>query len=236
MTWQILPDASTRTNAITSDTVQAIDSVPVTDLATLAERKSMAAEQGFGLVFIMFNCGSEPMSDVKNRRAIMSALDYDQICAVGMSVLATPATCFVQKEHPAYKQASVDYTQDLEAAKGLLAETGLTEVRLLASDHDFFASARPMIKESLEAAGLRRRRGPDAALVVRRRHLGRFPHALEGLRVLHPGAGSPRRGRRGLRRRAVGSLAPDLRSHLRGGAAVPDLPQEDADGVQRRDL
>ena len=67
MTWQILRDASTRTNAITSDTVQAID---------------------------------------------------------------------------------------LEAAKSLLAATGLTTVRLLASDHDFFASARPMIKEPLEAAGL----------------------------------------------------------------------------------
>ncbi len=154
MTWQVLPDASTRTNAITSDTVQAIDSVPVTDLATLSESKSVAAEQGFGLVFIMFNNGSEPMNDVKNRQAVMYALDYDQITSVGMSDLATPATCFVQKEHPAYKEAAVVYTQDLDKAKALLAETGLTTVRLLASDHDFFASARPMIKESLEAAGL----------------------------------------------------------------------------------
>ncbi|MGO1384436.1 MAG: ABC transporter substrate-binding protein [Arachnia sp.] len=154
MTWQILPDASTRTNAITSNTVQAIDSVPVSDLSTLAGSKSVAAEQGFGLVFVMFNCGSEPMSDVKNRQAIMSALDYDQICSVGMSDLATPATCFVQKEHPSYKEAATVYTQDLDKAKALFAETGLTTVRLLASDHDFFASARPMIKESLEAAGL----------------------------------------------------------------------------------
>lgn len=154
MSWQILPDASTRTNAISSNTVQAIDSVPASDLASLAGSKSVAAEQGFGLVFIMFNCGSEPMSNVKNRQAIMSALDYDQICSVGMSDLATPATCFVQKEHPSYKEASKVYTQDLEASKALLAETGLTTVRLLASDHDFFASARPMIKESLEAAGL----------------------------------------------------------------------------------
>lgn len=154
MTWQILPDASTRTNAISSDTVQAIDSVPAADLATLSESKSVAAEQGFGLVFVMFNCGSEPMNDIKNRQAIMYALDYDQICSVGMSDLATPATCFVQKEHPAYKEASTVYTKDVEKAKALIAETGLTSVRLLASDHDFFAATRPTIKESIEAIGL----------------------------------------------------------------------------------
>ncbi|MDO5735116.1 MAG: ABC transporter substrate-binding protein [Propionibacteriaceae bacterium] len=154
MTWQILPDASTRTNAMSSDTVQAIDSVPASDLATLSQSKSVAAEQGFGLVFTMFNCGSAPMSDVKNRQGVMYALDYDQICSVGMSDLATPATAFVQKEHPSYKEASVVYTKDTEKAKALFAETGLTSVRLLASDHDFFSAARPIIKESLEAAGL----------------------------------------------------------------------------------
>ncbi len=154
MTWQILPDASTRTNALSSDTVQAIDSVPASDLATLAQTKSVAAEQGFGLVFMMFNCGSEPMSNVKNRQAMMYALDYDQICSVGMSDLAAPATCFVQKEHPSYKEAATVYAKDVEKAKALLAETGLTKVRLLASDHGFFSDARPIIKESLEAVGL----------------------------------------------------------------------------------
>ncbi|MGV8846322.1 ABC transporter substrate-binding protein [Tessaracoccus sp.] len=154
MTWQILPDASTRTNALSSDTVQAIDSVPASDLATLSQTKSVAAEQGFGLVFMMFNCGSEPMMNVKNRQAMMYALDYDQICSVGMSDLAAPATCFVQKEHPSYKEAATVYTKDVEKAKALLAETGLTKVRLLASDHGFFSDARPIIKESLEAVGL----------------------------------------------------------------------------------
>lgn len=57
MVWQILPDNATRTNALTSDTVQAIDSVAAADLATLSQSKTVAAEQGFGLVFIMFNGG-----------------------------------------------------------------------------------------------------------------------------------------------------------------------------------
>lgn len=154
MVWQILPDASTRTNAISSGTVQAIDSVPAADLTTLAQSKSVAAEQGFGLVFIMFNMGSESMKDVKNRQGVMYALDYKQMTEVGMSDLATPATSFLQKEHPAYQEASTVYTHDLEKAKGLFAETGLTKVKLLCTNHDFFAGVRPIIKQSLEAAGL----------------------------------------------------------------------------------
>ena len=43
--------------------------MPVANLATLAQSKSVAAQQGFGLVFVMFNTGSAPMDDVRNRQA-----------------------------------------------------------------------------------------------------------------------------------------------------------------------
>ena len=154
MTWQIIPDDSTRTNALSSDTVQAIDTVPAANLATLSQTKSVAAEQGFGLLFAMFNCGLAPMDDVRNRQGVMYALDYEKICKVGMSDLATPATSYLQKEHPSYNQAKVQYVGQMEKAKELFAETGLKAVRVLASDHGWFAAVRPMIKESLEAAGL----------------------------------------------------------------------------------
>ena len=154
MEWQVIPDDSTRTNALTSDAVQAIDTVPAANLATLAGSKSVAAEQGFGLLFAMFNCGTGPMADVKNRQAVMAALDYDKICKTGMSDLATPSTSFVQKEHPAYKEAASQWVGKAEQAKALLAETGLKEVRVLASNHGWFSAVRPMIKESLEAVGL----------------------------------------------------------------------------------
>lgn len=153
MEWQVIPDDSTRTNALSSDTVQAIDSVPAANLATLASTKQVAAEQGFGLLFAMFNCGSGPMAEVKNRQAVMSALDYEKICKTGMSDLATPATSFVQKEHPAYKAAAHQYVGKAAEAKALIAETGVKQIRVLASNHGWFTAVRPMIKESLEAAG-----------------------------------------------------------------------------------
>ncbi|QKD80005.1 MULTISPECIES: ABC transporter substrate-binding protein [Actinomyces] len=155
MTWQILPDDTTRTNAMSNGTVQAIDAVPAAQITAMSAPVKVSAEQGFGLLFAMFNCGSEAMKDVKNRQAILYALDYVSICKNGMAGLATPATCFVHKEHPAYRAAKVDYSKGgAEKAKALLAETGLKAVRLLCSDHGWFSSVRPIIKENLEAAGL----------------------------------------------------------------------------------
>lgn len=154
MVWQIIPDDSTRTNALQSGTVQAIDAVPATNLATLANSKKVSALQGFSLLFAMFNCGFGPMADVRNRRAVMYALDYENITKNGMNDLATAATSFVQQEHPAYKAAKVSYLGKTDEAKKLLAETGLKKVRVLATDHGWFSAVRPIIKESLAAAGL----------------------------------------------------------------------------------
>ena len=95
MTWQVLPDDTTRTNAITSSTVQAIDTVPATNLSAMTDPVVVSADKGFSLVFVMFN-HQGAFADVKARQAIMYALDYEKICTTGMGTLATAATCFVQ--------------------------------------------------------------------------------------------------------------------------------------------
>jgi peptide/nickel transport system substrate-binding protein len=154
MEWQILPDNTTRTNALTSGAVQAVDAVPAADLASFTDPLKVAAVQGFGLIFAMFNVGSDAMSDVRNRQAIMYALDYEKICSAGMANLATPATSFLHSDHKAYKEASTVYTYDPEKAKALIAETGLKSTRLLCSDHGWFSAVRPIIKENVEALGL----------------------------------------------------------------------------------
>ena len=94
MTWQVLPDDTTRTNAVSSGSVQAIDAVPAANLSTLKDPVKVAAQQGFGLLFAMFN--NTTFSNVKARQAVLYALDYAKICDTSMAGLATPATCFVQ--------------------------------------------------------------------------------------------------------------------------------------------
>ena len=152
MKWNIMPDDTTRTNAMTSGSVQAIDAVPAANLPTFKEPIKVSALQGFSLLFAMFN--NTTFSNVKARQAVLYALDYAKICDTSMAGLATPATCFVQEGHPAYKKAKVVYSMDAAKAKSLLAEAGVTTINLLCTDHGWFSAVRPVIRENLEALGV----------------------------------------------------------------------------------
>ncbi len=154
MEWKIVPDESTRTNAIQSKAVQAIDSVPYLSIKTVEGSDKVDSIQGFGLLFAMFNCGSKPFNDVKNRQAVLYAIDINKVIDTALLGNATAPTCFVQKDHPAYKEASTVYAHDPAKAKSLLAETGLTQMRMMGTDHDWVKKCTPIIKESLEAVGL----------------------------------------------------------------------------------
>jgi len=152
MKWNIMPDDTTRTNAMTSGSVQAIDAVPAAHPNTPHDPGQGSALQGFSLLFAMFN--NTTFSNVKARQAVLYALDYDKICKDAMAGLAAPATCFVQEGHPAYKKAKTVYSKDLDKAKALLAEAGITSIRMLCSDHGWFSGVRPVIRENLEALGV----------------------------------------------------------------------------------
>lgn len=155
MTWQIIPDASTRTNALQSRTAQAVDSVPYLSIDQLKATSTVESAQGFGLLFAMFNnAEGNPFADVRNRQAFLYAVDIEKVITDGLAGQAEAATSFVQKDHPQYKEASTVYAQDLEKATGLFAETGLTSFRLLCTDHDWVKQVSPIIQQSLEAAGV----------------------------------------------------------------------------------
>lgn len=155
MSWQVIPDPSTRTNALQSQTVQAIDSVPYLSIDQLKATDDVESVGGFGLLFAMFNNSEDnPFHEKKNRQAFLYAIDMDKVIETGLSGQAEAASCFVQKEHPDYKEASTVYSLDLEKAKALFAETGLTSFRMLCTDHDWVAQCTPIIQESLTAAGV----------------------------------------------------------------------------------
>ncbi len=154
MVWKVMPDAATRTNALTSKAVQAMDLVPELSIETLKASSTVESAQGFALVFAMFNCGSKPFDNVKNRQGFMYAIDMPKVIQTAYLGNATPATSFVQDTHPAYKKASTVYTYDVAKAKALFAETGLKSIRLLCTNHGFVKAATPIIKQNLEAAGL----------------------------------------------------------------------------------
>lgn len=154
MAWKVMPDDATRSNALTSKAVQAMDLVPDLSAETLKASAAVEAVQGFSLLFAMFNCGSAPFDNVKNRQAFLYAIDMQKVVQTAYLGNATPATSFLQDTHPDFQKAANVYALNLEKAKALFAETGLTSFRLLATDHGWVKKATPLIKESLEAAGL----------------------------------------------------------------------------------
>lgn len=154
MTWKIVPDASTRTNALQSKAVQAIDSVPYLSIDQLKQSSTVDSVQGFGLLFAMFNCGSAPFNDVKNRQAVLYAIDMDKVISTALLGNAAAASSFVPENNPAYQKAATVYALDQDKAKSLLAQTGLTNMRMLCTDHDWVQNVTPIIKENLEAVGL----------------------------------------------------------------------------------
>ncbi|GAB3624205.1 ABC transporter substrate-binding protein [Mariniluteicoccus endophyticus] len=154
MEWKILADESTRTNALTSGSVQAIDSVPYLSIDAIKGRNKVESVTGFSLLFAMFNCGAAPFNDVRNRQGVLYAIDMEKVIKTAFLGNAVAATSFVHQEHPAYKRAKNVYAFDQAKAKQLFGETRLTKVRLLCTDHGWVKKATPIIKESLEAAGL----------------------------------------------------------------------------------
>ncbi|GAB3707240.1 ABC transporter substrate-binding protein [Mariniluteicoccus flavus] len=155
MEWSILPDESTRTNALQSQKVQAIDSVPYLSIDTLKGAAQVESVTGFSLLFAMFNWVSPAFKDVRNRQAVLYGIDMEKVIKTAFLGNAEPATCFVHKDHPAYKKAKNVYALDAAKAKELLAATGLKQIRMLCTDHAWVKKATPIMKESLEALGLK---------------------------------------------------------------------------------
>ena len=155
MEWQIVPDAATRTNAIQSKTVQAIDSVPYLSIQQLEGTSTVESVQGFGLLFAMFNnAEGNPFNDLRNRQAFLYAIDMNKVIETGLSGQAEAAKSFLHSTHPNFQEASTVYTYDADKARQLFEETGLTSFRMMVTDHDWVQQVTPIIQESLTALGI----------------------------------------------------------------------------------
>ncbi|APT92248.1 ABC transporter substrate-binding protein [Corynebacterium phocae] len=155
MAWDIIPDASTRINSLQSDQVQAIDSVPYLNIAQLEQAEDLKSQQGFGLLFAMFNNDeSNQFSQKEARQAFLYAIDMDTLIQNAMQGQASPATSFLHENHPNYNKASTVYSYDEAKAKELFEKAGVTKLRLLVTDHDWVKAITPLIEQDLKKLGL----------------------------------------------------------------------------------
>ena len=100
------------------------------------------------LNYMAYNYQSPNMKDIKARKAIALALNVDEIItgAYGSEELALPAKNFCAPQNLYYNDEMEGYKQDIEEAKKLAKETGLTEKTL----HYIYNQNRPNMKETAQ--------------------------------------------------------------------------------------
>lgn len=156
MHWDILVDDTARVTAMTQGSVMAIDKVPAVSKATLEGKAEMESIQSFGLDFIMFNTKKAPFDDARVRQAFLYAIDTEALIDKALGGDGSPATSFLQEDHPNYHEAAVVYTHDVEKAKELLAEAGVSNlnITLNTTDHGNIQAIAPLIQQNLKDIGV----------------------------------------------------------------------------------
>lgn len=158
MKWHILADSAARVTAMSSQRVQAIESVPYNSIPVLEKTNGVTVEsiQSFGMLFFMFNCEKEPFNKKEVRQALLYAVDTDKVINNGLLGNATAATSFLHKEHSDYVEASTVYKYDKAKAQQLLKDAGAEGLKLTlrCTDHDWVKQCAQLIQESLKDAGI----------------------------------------------------------------------------------
>ncbi|MEO3754772.1 ABC transporter substrate-binding protein [Streptomyces sp. B6B3] len=159
MNWLTVVEAAPRVAAISGDSADAqiADNIPYDNVEQL-EGDGLTVEGGAGMnhMFLMFNTENPPFDDVRVRQALFYAIDTDQMIEVGLRGYGKAPTSFLNEGNEAHQEAGTVYTYDPDRARDLLAEAGVTDLRvnLMAVNVSWIVDCLPTIKESWDAIGV----------------------------------------------------------------------------------
>lgn len=157
MVWNVAVDDTARVTAMQTGKVDVMELVPTLAFDVLSKRADLKTVQAFNAPYIMFNTKKAPFDDPKVRQAVFYAIDAQQLIDNQMSGQATPTTSYLIEEYPAYHEASTVYTHDVEKAKELLKEAGVTDkvkFTLYSTDQSWITQLAPQIKNNLAEIGM----------------------------------------------------------------------------------
>ncbi|RBM06886.1 ABC transporter substrate-binding protein [Streptomyces sp. PT12] len=159
MNWLSVVDAAPRVARVSGDSAEAqiAENIPYANVEQLrGDGLEVRGAAGMNHAFLMFNTGNPPFDDVRVRRALLYAIDIDQLIEVGLRGYGLPATSFLDEGNPSHRPASTVYAHDPDHARQLLAEAGVTDlsVTLMAVNVSWLVDCLPTIKESWDAIGV----------------------------------------------------------------------------------
>lgn len=155
-----ISDDTQRTNAIITDTVDFIEYAPLADIERLRgeDALTIAGEINTNIRFIGINLRREPFSDVRVRRAMALALNRSEILEPATYGNGTATEVIFPEGNWAHVEVP-ETTQDIEAAKALLAEAGFPDgldVEILSwSAYSFLSQPSYVVQSQFEAIGIR---------------------------------------------------------------------------------
>ncbi|MBC9936714.1 MULTISPECIES: ABC transporter substrate-binding protein [unclassified Leucobacter] len=156
----ITPDAVTAQQMLTAGEIDLATTLPMENIESVA--KDMGAEvqtanSPFNFL-AFFNTERPPLDDVRVRQALSYAIPYEDLIEVGGYGYGTQSHGPVPKGIFPYSEDVPQYTQDLDKAKELLAEAGLSDGFELtlsyASENPSEARFVPLIKDAFAQIGV----------------------------------------------------------------------------------
>lgn len=155
--WISETDDTARVTAALGGTVDIVENVDPAGADRLEQQGWVVDEAtGYGIAMAMFNTTAEPFDSADVRRAVLTGIDTQTIIDTAVGGMGIEATSVLPEINDNYKEASVQFTYDLDAAKAALADAGVTEgqsIRVLTTDHTWIAGMGPQIQQNLEALG-----------------------------------------------------------------------------------
>lgn len=157
--FQIVPDNTARSTALTSGTVDFIEYAPEQDLTTFEadETIMITGDQNTNVRFACINTSREPFTDVRVRQAISMVVDRAPIIDASMFGHAQPTNILFPASYWAGYESEIP-APDIEGAKALLAEAGFpdgfkTELHSW-SAYAFLSNAAIVMQEQLKQIGI----------------------------------------------------------------------------------
>jgi peptide/nickel transport system substrate-binding protein len=149
-------DNAARLNDLQGGQSQAIEAVPYLDASSLNGSDKTDIKQAFNMMFLMFNCSAAPFDDKRVRQALFYAIDTDKVIAAGLSGYGTAATSYLDEGNPNYQKAATVYSHDVDKAKQLLSDAGVSNlsIELVTTDTGFITDCAPIVIDSWKAIGV----------------------------------------------------------------------------------
>jgi peptide/nickel transport system substrate-binding protein len=129
--FRILPEAATRLTAFETGEIQMASDPPALDAVTIADSGKGAiqtfAQPGIPAI-LMINTAKAPTDDINVRKAMILALNQDELAQTAFQKLGLPAYSVISPTTWGYDEASAQmYRYNLDEAKSLLDKAGWTD-------------------------------------------------------------------------------------------------------------